>query len=190
MKSLASLLPMFAIAGIMLVLPWVAGALTERDHYGLVPSGSVPDVPELNQMRMNQNGVAAAFVFFGFHGCTASCPAQLVNMRRLAERLDRDDVRFLYVSLAPSEMTASDLSDWLQSLGPAFRGYLPDDAAHARRLVQSLGGFSDHYGETAGVYDHSADLYLVTPDRRMLRYAGTALDLARVQQDLDSLIDQ
>ena len=190
MKLFTPLLPVILIAGIRLALPWAAEALTERDHYGLASAGAVPDIPALDPDAMRADDVEATFVFFGFHGCTASCPAQLLNMRRLAEGTERDDVRFLYISLAPSEMAASDVAGWLHSLGPAFRGYRPDDAAHARRLVQSFGGFSDHYGETPGAFDHSADLYLVTRDHRVMRYPGTALDLARVRQDLDSLIDR
>ncbi|MEQ6884173.1 SCO family protein [Salicola sp. Rm-C-2C1-2] len=173
----------------MLALPWLAGALTQRDHYGVGTAGPVPDLPQLSRDRMEQQSIAATFVFFGYQGCTASCPAQLVNMRKLANQLDRDDVRFLYITLAPADVTASDLRQWLHTLGPAFVGHHPEDADHARRLIQSFGGFSDRYNESMARFSHSADLYLVARNRQMLRYSGVALDLARVQQDLVAVTD-
>lgn len=183
-KKFGPVIPVALIAVLMLALPWLGGALTDRDHYGLATAGPVPDVAELSRDSMERSNVSATFVFFGYQGCTASCPAQVVNMRKLENRLDRADVRFLYITLAPDDVTASDLREWMQSLGPAFISYHPEDAGHARRLIQSFGGFSDRYNDSMARFAHSADLYLVTRNRRVLRYPGVALDLARVQQDL------
>ncbi len=173
----------------MLALPWAAAALSGRDHYGIEVAGPLPSIPLLQRESMRARGVAATFVFFGFHDCTASCPAQLVNMRRLSDHIQRDDVRFLYISLAPSRIDPVKLERWMQHLGTGFRAFRPADAARARQLLLSMGGFSSPRAKGLLRFEHSSDLYLVSRDHRVLRYAGTALDLDRIGQDLDSLIN-
>lgn len=177
------------IAALMLALPWAGAALSARDHYGLTAQGDIPELEPLAPERMRRQGVEASFVFFGFQGCTASCPAQIVNMRRLASRLERQDVRFLYISLDPDSVEETELDQWMRTLGPGFRAFRPADARAAGQLIQSFGGFSGHASASAANFEHSADLYLVTRAGRMLRYPGTALDLERVEQDLAALTD-
>ena len=177
------------IAALMLALPWAAAALSVRDHYGLTVQVDRPGLDPLTPDNMRGQGIEAYFVFFGFQGCTASCPAQIVNMRRLASRLERQDVRFLYISLDPDSVEETELDQWMRALGPGFRAFRPADARAAGQLIQSFGGFSGHARASAANFEHSADLYLVTRAGRMLRYPGTALDLERVEQDLAALTD-
>lgn len=187
--KLPLILSVTLIAALMLALPWAAGALSTRDHYGLTTQVEPPELAPLAPERMRRQGVVATFVFFGFEGCTASCPAQIVNMRRLASRLERQDVRFLYVSLDPASVEEAELNQWMHRLGPGFRAFRPDDAQAAGQLIQSFGGFASQASASAGTFEHSADLYLVTQAGRMLRYTGTALDLERVEEDLAAIVN-
>lgn len=188
--KLPLILSVTLIIALMLALPWVGALLSVRDHYGVSIQVDRPEPAQLAPARMREQGIAATFVFFGYQGCTASCPAQIVNMRRLASRLERPDVRFLYISLDPARVNETELDQWMRTLGPGFRAFKPDGARAARQLIQSFGGFSSQTDRTTTkTFQHSADLYLWTRAGRMLRYPGTALDLDRIEQDLAALTD-
>lgn len=189
-RTLSLSLVMLLALGLFLALPWLFAATSQSGFYGVPVRAEAPELIHNGRDLLVDHDSPASIVFFGYKGCADACPRQLVNTMKLQKRMAGHDLRFLFVSLAPERVSAQELDRWLESMGDGFMGFRPDSAREARDLVRAFGGRSTNSGaERQRRFSHTANLHVVTPDGvRRLIYTGVALDLDRVEQDLERLI--
>ena len=182
-------LPLLLALGLLLGLPWVFAITTGSGFYGLEVNRSAPRL-ETASGNLLEDDQRASNVFLGYRGCAAACPAQLMNMQRLRERLEGQGIRFVFVTLAPGRISGQELADWMDSWGPDFTAFRPESARRAQALARAFGGVSGNSRVSdQQAFNHTANLHVVTPDGiRRLVYSTPALDLDRVVQDLESIV--
>jgi len=173
---------LFATAFLLaLALPVMPSLLNNSGFYGM----AIDEPGEsLKGYQPPQDGLVV--IFFGYRQCGTVCPAQLVNLLDLSQRLDDAKVEFLFVTLDPENDTAQDLQQTMASLGEAFRSYRPETHQSAQKLASAYNDFAVKQGGAPSDYiAHSANLHVVTSDfRRRLVYATPDLKLGLVEQDI------
>jgi len=179
---------LFALAiGLLVSLPLLGHVVKDPDFYGFKTDIAVPPLPGYEegeeQLRL---------VFFGYRHCGTVCPLQLGNLQALHERLAGKPVRFVFVTLDPQRDSQHALEQVMVAMGENFRAVRPPTPAAAQTLAM---GYSEYAGRTGSGenydFDHSARIYVVTPDnRRQLLYTTPELDLQEVQSDIETLLSQ
>jgi len=182
-------LPLLLGIGLLLGLPWLFALTHGSGFYGLEVNRPAPELTTASG-NLLEGDHRASMVFLGYGGCSASCPAQLVNMRRLRDRLAEQGIRFVFVTLAPERVSRRELDRWMSSWGSDFTAFRPESATEAQALARDFGGVSENSSASdQQSFNHTANLHLVTSDgRRRLVYPSPALDLDRVVRDLESII--
>lgn len=117
---------------------------------------------------------AFTLVYFGYTSCPSVCPTTLTDIAVAMESLEPDgpEVRALFVTVDPARDTPATLATYVEAFHPRLVG-LTGSEAQIRDAARS---FRAHY-RTAGdvedadyLVDHSAFVYLIGPDGRMLTY--------------------
>jgi protein SCO1/2 len=112
-------------------------------------------------------------VFFGFTQCAAVCPMTLVKVRSILSRVGprSDTIAPLFVSLDPEHDQPAILKTYIEAIDPRIIG-ITGDSERIGRLAQDYGAVVNRHPGATGplAFDHSARLYLVGPDNRMLNY--------------------
>lgn len=185
-----STLPLLMGLGLLVSLPWLFALTQNSAFYGIEVNRAAPELttPSGNLLVGDHQ---ASLVFLGYSGCSAACPAQFVNMQRLNDRLEGRGIRFVFVTLAPERVTKGELETWMASLGPDFTAFSPESASEAQALARGFGGVSQNsIAVDKPAFNHTAKLHLVTSDGiRRLVYPSPALELDRVLQDLELIMD-
>ncbi|KPQ29008.1 MAG: putative protein SCO1/SenC/PrrC, involved in biogenesis of respiratory and photosynthetic sys [Marinobacter excellens HL-55] len=185
MHKISSRVALFVLAfGLLASLPLLGHVTRDSHFYGFKTDLPVPELPGYvagaEQLRL---------VFFGYQHCGTVCPLQLMNLKHLHQRLERQPVRFVFITLDPERDSQQELDRIMAVMGENFRAVRPGSQAEAQRLAM---GFSEFAARTGGEhydFDHSARIYAVTPDnRRHLLYSSPELDLDRVQGDIERLM--
>lgn len=188
MSTVHSRIVLFTLAiGLLVSLPLLGHVARDPDFYGFKTDLPVPPLPgyetDEGELRL---------VFFGYRHCGTVCPLQLGNLQALHERLAHKPVRFVFVTLDPQRDSKQALDRMMAAMGGKFKAVRPPTMAAAQTLAM---GYSEYAGKTDSGdnydFDHSARIYVVTPDdRRQLLYATPELDLNRVQSDINTLLAQ
>lgn len=135
-------------------------------------------------------------MFFGFTHCPDVCPGTLAVLKQSAERIasrpgSLGDVQVLFVSVDPARDTPEVLGPYVKHFGSAFRGATGDAQALAA-LTQSLGVFYAKVpgaGENDYSIDHTASIFVVDPQLRVLSAIGLPHAAADIEQRLRALAD-
>jgi protein SCO1/2 len=148
------------------------------DSAGLVPApeGDAGPAPELVDL-VNADGTpfhlsdlsgSPTLLFFGYTHCPDVCPATIGELFGVFEA--RPDVRAVFVSVDPERDTVDFLARWTQ--------YFPDNFKAVTGSPGAIRRAADDYGvkyarvETSSTIgytmSHTADVYLIDPDGRLL----------------------
>lgn len=178
---------LFSVALLLAVaLPVMPSLLNKSGFYGMVL-----DEPgtAIGEYQPPEEGLVV--VFFGYQQCGTVCPVQTVNLMDLGERLDGENIEFLFVTLDPENDAEDTLQRTVQSMGKSFRAFRPDSFATAQKLASAYNDFGVKQRQTPdNPIAHSAALHVVTPDfRRRLVYTTPDLNLELVEQDLRRLLE-
>ena len=132
-----------------------------------------PDFTLIDQyeqpFRLADTRGKVVLIFFGFVQCPDVCPATLSTWVKVAKRLgaDRDQVRFLYITVDPERDTPANLGRHLKIFAPDFIGlteteeqleavYRDYGVKHNKlRLFESAKGY---------VMEHTSHTFLIDPD--------------------------
>lgn len=110
-------------------------------------------------------------VFFGFTQCAAVCPLTLVKVRSILGTVGPKSAALvpLFVSLDPEHDQPSVLKAYTEAIDPRIVG-ITGDPPRVEQLVQSFEVIIVRHASARGpaTLDHSARLYLVGPDNRLL----------------------
>ena len=110
-------------------------------------------------------------VFFGFTECAAVCPRTLVKLRSVLNTIDPQGRALtpLFVSLDPEHDQPAVLKDYIDAIDGRIVG-VTGDRRRIDQLAESLGAIVVRHPQATGplALDHSARLYLLGPDDRLL----------------------
>ena len=125
-------------------------------------------------------------MFFGFTHCPDVCPTTLATLKRVTEQLRAVPAfaghgQVLFVSLDPERDTPEKLAAYVSYFDPGFLAATGDEAA-LDALTRPLGvirakvpGTNDEY-----TLDHTASIFLVDPDLRVLGLFGLPHDAKKI----------
>ncbi|MGE0080542.1 MAG: SCO family protein [Thiohalomonadaceae bacterium] len=125
-------------------------------------------------------------VFFGYTFCPDICPTALVAVADAMEQLkpkEKRDVAVLFVSVDPERDTPQGLKQYTAFFHPNIIG-VTGSAEQVRKVAQDYGAiYARQPGVSAGggyVVDHSADIYVVSGDGRVVDKISHGATSARI----------
>jgi protein SCO1 len=127
-------------------------------------------------------------LFTGFTNCPDVCPATLALMRALRQRVPREDLQFVFVSVDPERDTPEVIAAYLAHFGTGLAG-----ATGAReeieRFTAGLGLAQVRNPGVGGEYtvDHSTAFVLIDPRARLAGYFSAPHALDAIAADLADL---
>ncbi|MGR8918869.1 MAG: SCO family protein [Gammaproteobacteria bacterium] len=180
------------------MLPWVLGAAVMLSAFaagvwlsarqgpnpGAIEGLLWPDPPLLADFHLSdQRGLPFtpetlrgrwSLVFFGFTHCPDVCPTSLEVMARAAQALEenalwRERGQVVFVSIDPERDDAEALASYVGYFSPDFLGVTGAES-ELRALTRSVGALFHKVAQGEGRYtmDHSAGIFFVGPDLRLV----------------------
>jgi cytochrome oxidase Cu insertion factor (SCO1/SenC/PrrC family) len=120
-----------------------------------------------------------SFLFFGYTHCPDICPLTLTVMNQVYTKLKSEglagNVQMLFVTIDPQRDTTKRLADFVHQFNPAFKG-LGGSRSQIHSLAGQLGVATikeNSPGNSDYQVDHSASLFLVDPDMRLISLFST-----------------
>jgi len=193
----------FIALGLLAFLISVAGcALPDAPHQfngsRLEPPVSLPDFSLMSTsgepFQLSDVSGDFALVYFGYTFCPDVCPITMSAVRQALDGLPgRERIRVIFISVDPERDTPELLGRYVHAFGPDFIG-LTDDFAKTEQVMKSYGAFAEktEVPESAAGYlvNHTARLYLVTPDRKLLLTYPFGFPPKDLRDDLIYLLNQ
>jgi protein SCO1/2 len=136
-----------------------------------------------------------ALIYFGYTYCPDVCPLTMWEVKKALAELEtgQERVHVIFISVDPERDTPEKLANYMAAFGPEFIG-LTDDFAKTQEMMKPYGAFAEKEEVEDSVLgylvNHTARLYLIDPQRRILLqypFGFTSEDLAR---DLNYLLQQ
>lgn len=134
-----------------------------------------------------------SYFFFGYTNCPNACPATLAILAHVQETLRSRGIeppRVVFVSVDPRRDKPEVLSRYVAAFGDDALGATGDDA-QLQSLLKFFGVIverEDTKDPANYTVDHTANIYLVTPDGRWLASFPPAEDAEAVLQDTLTLL--
>lgn len=134
------------------------------------------------------------FIFFGYTHCPDVCPLTLASLkdvdRWLVERgAPTEDVQYVFISVDPERDTPGRLGEYVAHFDQGFLGVTGSDeelGALTRQLgVIYIRGDPDERGEYS--VDHTASLFLVDPQARLIAAFPAPHDAATIAEQLTAI---
>lgn len=129
-----------------------------------------------------------SLVFFGFSNCPDVCPTTLALLAAVRRQTALRPLRVIMVTVDPQRDRPQQLQRYLQNFDPGFIG-LTGDPAELAKLTKAFAAVAQRQDLPGGDYsmDHSATVYLLDRQGRLVTVFTPPLSLERMTQDLDSL---
>lgn len=124
-------------------------------------------------------------VFFGFTHCPDVCPATLAKLAQVKQAAALPELRVLLVSVDPERDTPQALAAYVGAFDREFTGVTGDPQAVAQ-LTKSFGVATARTELPGGSYtvDHSAAVFLLDAQGRMVAVFTPPFEVARMAEDL------
>lgn len=128
-------------------------------------------------------------IYFGYTTCPDVCPTTLTDFQTVKDELgtDADRVNFMMVTLDPERDTETKLKEYLGFFDPDFIG-LRGDKSQTEAFTKDYGIIVKRveYPDSATKYllDHSALVYLIDPQGRLLLTFPYGTDPSLIAQDV------
>ncbi len=174
-----------------------------------VPGLLWPDPPQIGQFALTADDGKPlteadlrghwTLIFFGFTHCPDVCPGTLAVLKQVKRRLAGDLAfaragQVLFVSVDGARDTPEVLARYVKYFDPAFRGATGDDEA-LYGLTRQLGVIYAKVpgsGENDYSIDHTASIFVVDPELRVLSAIGLphdAADIATRVQAIEAFVE-
>ena len=132
-------------------------------------------------------------VVFGYTGCPDVCPTVLSHLAELLDDLEREGVTATgaFITIDPARDTPEVLSDYVQAFHSRLHG-LTGDEHSLKEATSSFRVFFEKVGDDSEDYlmNHSAYLYLLGPQGRVLSYYHPDLEPAALLADVRGRLRQ
>ncbi len=126
-------------------------------------------------------------VFFGFTRCAAVCPATLVKVRSVLSNVGAGATGLspVFISLDPEHDNPSVLKEYTDAIDPRIVG-VTGDAERIERLAAAFGVVVVRHPNSPAspAVDHSARLYLLGPDNRLLNSYEADAPVSAIASDI------
>jgi protein SCO1/2 len=164
----------------------------------LDPPAAIPDfeLNDTNQQPFHLSDIEGdiALVYFGYTYCPDVCPLTMWDVKEaLAELEGKDKISVIFVSVDPERDTPEVLARYLQPFGPEFIG-LTDDFEKVQMVMKPFGAFAEkeavNDAATGYLMGHTARLFLVTPDRKLMLMYPNGFEPEDLRTDLTYLLQQ
>lgn len=131
---------------------------------------------------------APSLLFFGFTHCPDVCPQTLALLAQLDHDPPVADLRTVLVTVDPERDDAAALKAYVRAFSPRMVGLTGTDEA-IDSLLKSAGALRARQDQPGGGYtmDHSATVYLLDRDARLVAVFTPPLDLPAMRADLSAL---
>jgi protein SCO1/2 len=134
-------------------------------------------------------------LFFGFTHCPDVCPSTLATLKQVAARLAEnktfaDHGQVLFVSVDPVRDTSTALAEYVHYFDPHFLAATGTEA-ELNALTGPLGVIHARVPTGDGEYsiDHTASIFLVDPQLRVLGKFGLPHDAAAISAGFSAISD-
>jgi cytochrome oxidase Cu insertion factor (SCO1/SenC/PrrC family) len=185
--------------GVAIVCAWTLGFSAFTSYsYALNSAGplprAAPDIAFVDQFG-NERRLASLqgrhVLLHAFYGtCVTVCPIVIEQLREIYSDLSaeqRRELAILSISVDPVRDTTERLADLWREEG-AFEGWImarPADRS-IDRVAQEFGIWV--FAKNDGTINHSADLFLIDPDGRIVRVISPQSNSDRIRHDLEEYL--
>jgi hypothetical protein len=133
-------------------------------------------------------------VYFGYLTCPDVCPATLADMRRAYLEIGEpyQDVTVLFITLDPDRDTLDHLGSYINAFHTDFIGLRPTSPEQLEALKANFGVFSETRDVESGagyLIDHSATVFLIAPDGRIISQFPFGVSYREITNDLNVLMN-
>lgn len=125
-------------------------------------------------------------LFLGYTSCPDVCPTTLATMRAALHDDPWPGLAVLFVTVDAARDTPEVLRAYLSAFGPRFHGAVPGDASR-EALLRSLGAVALRGDAAPYRVDHSATLYLLDAQARLVAVFTPPLSATRLAADLRTI---
>jgi len=136
-----------------------------------------------------------SLIYFGYTSCPDVCPLTLWEVKTALSQLEigRERIHVIFISADPERDTPQVMANYTAAFGPQFIG-LTDEFDKTEAVMKPLGAFAEkeEVADSALGYlvNHSATLYLVGPQRRLLLQYPFGFEADDLRSDLTYLLQQ
>jgi len=129
-------------------------------------------------------------VFFGFTNCPDVCPLTLSILDQVSSKLKKTNLkpRNIFISVDPNRDQPEKLKEYVEHFNHEMIG-LSGEKQQIDTLTQSLGAIYAIASEKTDNYlvDHSAHVFVISPDGKMIALFGTPHDAEIIASDFKIL---
>jgi protein SCO1/2 len=163
------------------------------------PPASLPDF-ELNDtdgqtFHLSQVKGDVALIYFGYTYCPDVCPLTMYDVKEALDGLKtgKERVHVIFISVDPERDTPEVLGRYMAGFGPEFKG-LTDEFEKVKEVMKPFGVYAEKEStsDSAAGYlvSHSARLFLVDPQARLLVTYPFGFEVDDLRSDLDYVLQQ
>ena len=150
--------------------PLIADGLVIRRGFRLeVPAEARPLVRAVAAAFEDLEGVWS-FLFFGYTHCPDVCPLTLSVMAALEDKIGREDVKMVFVTVDPARDDTTRLAEYIGWFNEDFTG-VGGTAGQIAGLASQI-GIAYQYGPPSGegdyLVDHTSSVFLLDPQARLV----------------------
>ena len=133
-------------------------------------------------------------VYFGYMTCPDVCPATLADILRAYREVGEpaDEVEVLFITIDPERDTLENLDAYTNAFHEDFIGLRPTEQSQLDAMMGNFGVVAERREvDSALVYlmDHSATVFMVSPDGRLLAQYPFGVPYTEIAHDLDVMLD-
>lgn len=133
-----------------------------------------------------------ALIYFGYTHCPDVCPLTLLDVKEALVGLEREKrIHVIFISLDPQRDTTDVIARYLNAFDPNFIGLTGDEATinQVIKPYRVLAEKEEMSHSTADyLVNHTAHLYLVSPQQELLLTYAFDFDPAGLRRDLEHLL--
>lgn len=185
------------ISALLLIslVPFITNPLKDFDYYGRYIPHPAPDFTLKNtqQQAVNLHDYRGKFVYlmFGYIGCDELCHSQVMTLTGLDQRLQSNQVEFLYLGMDPEKDNAQKVNQYFDARSQRFTGLVAESIPVAQRIAADYHAYFHLEPANDGGLrriNHPGYIYLIDPDGVLqLAYSGSFLNIERMLSDFNHI---
>jgi protein SCO1/2 len=133
-------------------------------------------------------------VYFGYMTCPDVCPTTMADMLRAYREIGepREAVRILFITIDPERDTMDRMATYVNAFHEDFIGLRPDSQETLDKVMRDFGAIAQRREVDSALgylWDHSATVFLVAPDGRLVSELPYGVPYTEIANDLQVILD-